>query len=164
MSVIKRPFEMPQTRINTGFLRLFNLLPLDRSRWFRGQVIQNPVDAFHLSRDPSGDLLEQRERKIRDRSRHRIYCIDGPQDHRPFKCAGIISDTHRLKVRNRRKILPYLSFQTGFCKFFPQDCIRFPDRLQTVTGNRTQTTHPKTRTRERLAANQAPHHRHEPHL
>lgn len=50
-AVIKRHLEVPQTRIDTEFLRPFNLFPLNSCRGLGGHIINYAVDSAYLIGD-----------------------------------------------------------------------------------------------------------------
>lgn len=145
MTVIKRPLEVPQTRINTGFLRPLNLFPLNRPRRLWRQVKADAVHSRHFFRNAVCDMLQKGERHVLYRSSHGVFRIHRAEDDRPLKRAFSVFYPDGFKIRDYCKVLPYLSFQTVLCKFLPQDRVRLTDSLQTVTGDRSQAAHSKPR-------------------
>ena len=57
-TVIKRPPRVPKARINTGLLRPLNLLPLNSSRWFGCNVIDQSVDMWYLVNNSAGNPIQ----------------------------------------------------------------------------------------------------------
>src|SRR5262249_58334705 len=53
--------------------------PLDRARWFRGDVVDDAVDAAHLVDDAGGDAAEKVVREREVVGRHAVARGDGRQ-------------------------------------------------------------------------------------
>ena len=88
-----------------------------------------------------------------DGSSHSIYGVDSANDYRIFKRASIVTNTHRLEVRDDGEILPNLLVEASIVEFFAKDSIGFAHSFEAFASDSAEATHAKTRTREWLTIN-----------
>ena len=100
-----------------------SLFPLDRSRRFGRDVIDDTGDIFHFVADAGRDPFEKLIRDPGDPGCHEVIGRDCPQSHRIAIGPGIALDTDSSGISQYRKILAGLFFKISFLKFRCEDRI-----------------------------------------
>src|SRR5699024_9890682 len=122
--VIKRLLRTPQTRINTGFLRCFNLFPLDGRGRLGGDVVDDPVYTRNLIDNPAADLLQH---LIRDAGPVAGHTVDaGNRADRDSVVIGtpVAHNADAADVGQDGEILPDLTVEAGAGDLLAQDRVR----------------------------------------
>ena len=97
------------------------LLPLDGAGGFRGEVVEDAVDAGDLGDDALGDVVEERVGDLLDGGSHRIAGVDGTDDDGPVPRALVVADTSGLVVGHNGEVLPYFALEAVLGKLLAED-------------------------------------------
>ena len=82
-----------------------------------------------------------------------VCCVDRTDDAEPFESSLAILDACGLEVGYNREVLPYLVCKAGLFEFFSEDCIRFSNCFESVSGDCTGASYAKSGTGEGLTVN-----------
>ena len=97
------------------------LLPLDGAGGFRGEVVEDAVDAGDLGDDALGDVVEERVGDLLDGGSHCIAGVDGTDDDGPVPRALVVADTSGLVVGHNGEVLPYFALEAVLGKLLAED-------------------------------------------
>ena len=103
------------------FQRGIVLFPLDGAGGFRGEVVEDAVDAGDLSDDALGDVVEERVGDLLDGGSHRIAGVDGTDDDGPVPRALVVADTSGLVIGHDGEVLPYFALEAVLGKLLAED-------------------------------------------
>ena len=121
------------------------------------KMVKSHHNVGGLPEDLKFELVEPLKQLFKDEVRAcGVELGDGSNDHHIFKHPGIVLHTHGLEIRYHSKVLPHFLVQTGPGKLLPQNGIGFPNCLQSVSGDRAQTSHAKPRSRKGLMSPKPP--------
>ena len=87
------------------------------------------------------------------RDLNNVCRVDRTDDAEPFESSLAVLDACGLKVGYYREVLPYLVCKTGLFEFFSEDCIRFSDCFESVSGDCAGASYAKSGTGEGLTVN-----------
>ena len=118
----------------------YSSLPLDGSGGLGCEVVEASVDSIYLVGDALGDSSEYIVGDLLDRGGHGIDGVDCTDDHGPLEAPLVVLDTDGLEIGDDGEVLPYLSCESCLIELFSEDCIGFPDGLESVTGYGSGTT------------------------
>src|SRR5262245_2481472 len=144
------------------------LLPLDRRRWLRRDVEDDPVHCRDLVDDSARDRLEQVVGQAGPVRRHRVLARHRTDDDRIPVRALVALNAHGPDRRQDAEALPELAVEPGPPNLLQQDRVRLAQRLQPLAGDLADDPDGEAGPRERVP----PDHRlwqakllaHPPHL
>ena len=145
---------MPQTRINTRFLRHSNLLEFNRSRRLGSQIIHDPVNSLHLIDNPVHHPGKHFKGNLRRFRGHEIRSNHRSQRHGIIVGALVSHDTHGAHVGEGRKILSQTLVSAGFCQLLAVDGVRVLHDADLVRSHLAHDAHAQTGAGEGLTVYQ----------
>ena len=141
---------MPQTRINTGFLKHFKLFKLNRPRRLTRQIVEYAVDAFHLIDDAGHNFEQHVKRDFCSFCGHKIRCDDCAQRNCIIVGSFIAHNANRTHVGQRCKELSQFLVAACFGKLFAVDSVCILNDANFLRSHLAYNTNTQTRTGERL--------------
>ena len=160
---------MPQTRINTGLLRLLNLFKLNRSRRLRRNIINDPVDSLDLIDDPDADLIQHLIGNPCPVGRHKVGSGNTAERQGIVISSAVAHNAHRAHIGQHGKILADLGIETGVSDLLPEDGVCIPKGIRLLLGDLADDADGQAGAGEGLTLNQIlrqaqlPSQLHEPH-
>src|SRR5689334_4831955 len=125
-------------------------LPLDRRRWLRRDVVDDPVDAGHLVDDPAGDLAEHVVRELGPVGRHPVLGRHGPDRDDVRIGPPVAHDADTPHRGEDREALPERSVQAGALDLVDDDPVGLAERVEPLGGDLADDPDRQSGTREGL--------------
>src|SRR5580704_14459943 len=111
------------------------LLPLDRTRRFRGHVVDDAVDAAYFVDDAGGGAAEHLVRERVVVGGHAVGRGDGAQRADIVVGARVAHHAHGLDRKQHREGLPDLVVEPGFADFVEEDGVGALEYLHALRGH-----------------------------
>src|ERR1041385_253590 len=126
------------------------LLPLNRGRRFRADIVHYPIHALHFIDDPVGDLAQYVIWNLGPIGRHPIQARHSTKRNDMFIGPLIAHDSYGPDRQQHGKRLPYLPVQAGGTDFLVENEFGRSQDFQPLLGDRSQYSDGKARPWERL--------------
>src|SRR5699024_957991 len=115
----------PKTLDTQRFLALLQLLPLNSSRWFRGNIIYNPVHLINFLCDSFTNLIQYIPINSCPIGRHPINGMHRTNTDRIMICSCVISHSDTSNVPQHCEVSPNRTIQSCYFTLFTQNGICF---------------------------------------
>ena len=92
--------------------------PLDRSRRFARDVVDDAVDVRYFIDDASADGLQHFPRDASEVTRHAVDTRYGTDSNRVVVRSAVSHDPNAADAWKNREVLPYVAFKAIFGNFF----------------------------------------------